>query len=167
MKTRIALLIASAAFVAAANVQANDAHHPTTTGTQGSATTSKSATTAQAGPAAQTERFEEARRQMQKMMAQMDQIRQTKDPAERQKLMDEHMRTMQDTMQSMHAMGGPMMMDMMGQQQGMGGVPSHSQSGKRGSGMNERMEMMERRMDMMQMMMEQMLQQQKPPAPAQ
>ncbi len=150
---KIALLIASAALVAGTNVQANDAQHP--------------ASATQAAPSVQSsERFEEARAQMQKMLAQMDQIHQTKDPAERQRLMDEHMRTMQDTMQSMHAMGGPMMMDMMGQQ-GMGGVPNKTQSGKRGSGVNERIDMMEKRMDVMQMMMEQMLKQQKAPAAVQ
>jgi hypothetical protein len=166
MKTKIALLVMSAALVAAASVQANDAHHPASA-TQGSAPAPKAAAKKPA-PAGQPsdQRFEDARRQMQKMLAQMDEIRQTKDPAVRQRLMDEHMRTMQDTMQSMHAMGGPMMMDMMGQQ-GTGGVTSNVQSGKRGSGVNERMDMMERRMDMMQMMMEQMLQQQKSPPSAQ
>ena len=165
MKTKIALLMMSAALVTAANVQANDAHHPASA-TQGSASAPKTAAKQSASTAKSTERFEEARKQMQKMMAQMDQIRQTKDPAVRERLMEEHMRTMQDTMQSMHAMGGPMMMDMMGSQ-GMGGVTSNVQSGKRGSGVNERMDMMEKRMDMMQMMMEQMLQQQKSPPSAQ
>ena len=59
-----------------------------------------------------------------------------------------------------------MMMAMMGPQ-GMGGATNRAQSGKRGAGMNQRMDMMEKRMDMMQMMMEQMMQQQNPPAPAQ
>ncbi|WP_230951677.1 hypothetical protein [Burkholderia diffusa] len=59
-----------------------------------------------------------------------------------------------------------MMMNMMGPQ-GMSGVTNRAQSGKRGGSANERMDMMEKRLDMMQMMMEQMLQQQKPPAPAQ
>lgn len=160
MKSTITTCIVSAILLVATSAYANDAHHPETA-TQKSATAPKAATSGQSDQSA--ERFENARRQMQKMLAQMDAIRETKDPAERQRLMDEHMRTMQDTMQSMHAMGGPMMMNMMGPQ-GMGGGGSQAQSGKRG-GMGERMDVMEKRMDMMQMMMEQMLQQQTPPAP--
>ncbi|MBS2132130.1 hypothetical protein KEX41_28495 (plasmid) [Burkholderia thailandensis] len=168
MKTRIALSLfaVSTALAMAANVQANDAHHPASA-VQPGVSAPKASAGAQPAPAAQSaERYEDARRQMQKMLAQMEEIRQTKDPAARQRLMDEHMRTMQDTMRSMHGMGGPMMMDMMGQQ-GMGGTTNRAQSGKRGSGVNERMDMMEKRMDMMQMMMDQMLQQQNPPTPAQ
>lgn len=162
MKSTITAVIGSAVLLAATGAYANDAHHPETA-TQKSATAPKKTTSGQSDQSA--ERFENARRQMQKMLAEMDAIRETKDPAERQRLMDEHMRTMQDTMQAMHAMGGPMMMNMMGPQ-GMGGGGSQAQSGKPG-GMGARMDMMERRMDMMQMMMEQMLQQQQtPPAPA-
>ncbi|MBF5008692.1 hypothetical protein [Burkholderia pseudomultivorans] len=157
MKARIATCVVSALLLVTANTYANEAHHPEAA-PQKSATVSKKVVPGQSDQSA--ERFENARRQMQKMLAQMDAIRETKDPAERQRLMDEHMRTMQDAIQSMHAMGGPMMMNMMGPQ-GMGGGGSEAQSGNRGS-MGARMDMMEKRMDMMQMMMEQMLQQQMP-----
>ncbi|RQP27733.1 hypothetical protein [Burkholderia ubonensis] len=162
MKTRIATCIVSFALLAAANAQANDAHHPDAAA-QKSAAAPKAATPGQS--AQSTERFENVRRQLQKMLAQMDAIRETKDSAERQRLMDEHLRTMQETMQSMRAMGGPMMMGMMAPQ-GMGGAQNQMQSGKRGgAAMSERMDMMEKRMDMMQMMMEQMMQQQAPTTP--
>ncbi|WP_233217292.1 hypothetical protein [Trinickia dabaoshanensis] len=162
MRTALSLFAVSTALAMAmaANVRANDAHHPASAAQPGVSAPKVSASEQSA------ERLEDARRQMQKMLAQMDEIRQTKDPVARQRLMDEHMRTLQDAMQSMHAMGGPMMMAMMGPQ-GMGGATNRVQSGKRGAGMNQRMDMMEKRMDMMQMMMEQMMQQQNPPAPAQ
>ncbi|VWC92515.1 hypothetical protein BCO18430_03346 [Burkholderia contaminans] len=160
MRTRIATCIIGLALLGVANAQANDAHHPDATA-QKSAPAPKATAPNQA--AQSTERFENARRQMQRMLAEMDEIRQTKDPAERQRLMDEHWRTMQETFQAMRGMGGPTMMGMMGPQ-GMGGGSSQTQSGKRGMGMVDRMDMMEKRMDMMQMMMEQMMQQQNPPA---
>lgn len=69
---------------------------------------------------------------MKSMQAQMDQIRRNTDPREREKLLAEHMRSMQEGMQMMRGMGG--------------------QHGA---------EMMQGRMDMMQMMMEQMLEHQK------
>ena len=82
---------------------------------------------------------------MKAMQAQMDTIRNTTDPKERQILMQAHMQAMQENMKMMRGMGGPMM----GGQKGggmMGGDPK------------QRQEMMEKRMDMMQMMMEQMMQ---------
>lgn len=73
---------------------------------------------------------------MSKHMPQMEKIRATSDPKERQQLMRDHMQSMQDNMKMMHGMSGPMTMgDMM-----------------------KRHAMMEQRMDMMQMMMEQMMQ---------
>jgi len=84
---------------------------------------------------------------MKTMQAQMDKIRQTTDPKEREKLMTEHMKSMQEGMRMMRGMGGGMM-GMMGG--GMMGGGAGSQS----------MPMMEGRMDMMQMMMEQMMQHQ-------
>jgi hypothetical protein len=54
---------------------------------------------------------------MNEMQAQMDQLRETQDPKERQKLLDEHWATMQSAMSIMHGMWGPQMMGpgMMGQ----------------------------------------------------
>ena len=87
------------------------------------------------------------------MQAQMDKIRQTNDPKEREKLLAEHMKSMQDGMQMMRGTGGGMMGMMGGGQRGSGGQSA---------------QMMERRMDMMQMMMEQVMQHQQmmqqPPA---
>jgi len=105
------VLAVSAALIVTAPVLAQDAHHPERAG-QGAPTAK-----AQLAPISSTDaetRFEHARQQMKKMLAQMDKIYQTKDPKERQRLVTEHMQTMRDTMQAMHGMGGPMMMDMMG-----------------------------------------------------
>ena len=92
---------------------------------------------------------------MQVMQAQMDTIRNTTDPAQRQKLMQEHMQTMQENMKTMRAMGGPMM-------KGEGGHAGMMMGGKKGGmkdgDMMKHHAMMEQRMDMMQMMMEQMMQ---------
>jgi len=105
-------------------------------------------------------------KQMAQMQEQMDRIRKTKDPKERQKLMDEHMRSMNEEMTMMRGMGGGMMMGM------MGGKPGSMGPGMMGGGQGmdpkQRQDMMEKRMDMMQMMMEQMMQHQQmmQPAPA-
>lgn len=72
---------------------------------------------------------------MQTMQQQMQQIHASKDPAERKRLMDEHMRSMQGMSSMMSRMGGPASPDP-----------------------DQRMQMMEMRMDMMHKMMEQMLQ---------
>ncbi|SOE87603.1 hypothetical protein SAMN05446935_8251 [Burkholderia sp. YR290] len=50
------------------------------------------------------------REQMATMQAQMNQIRQTQDPKERQKLLQQHWATMQSAMTTMHDMWGPGMM---------------------------------------------------------
>jgi hypothetical protein len=80
----------------------------------------------------------------------MEKMRQTTDPAEREKLMQEHMQTMQEHMKSMgehmksmHGSGGGMMMgaDQKGRQEIT----------------EKRLDMIEKRMDLMQMMMEQMM----------
>lgn len=77
--------------------------------------------------------------QMLKMQDEMRRIRGTTDPVERQRLMDEHMKSMQQMM--------PMMSGMTEMGRGAGqGTPE------------QRMQMMEMRMDMMHKMMEQMLQ---------
>ena len=82
---------------------------------------------------------------MKAMQAQMARIRSTTDPKEREKLMQEHMKSMQDNMAKMRGMGGGM----------MGGMAS------KGGDETKHHAMMEQRMDMMQMMMEQMLEHQK------
>ena len=88
---------------------------------------------------------------MKAMQAQMNTIRSTTDPKERQQLMQEHMQAMQENMKMMRGMGGPMMM-------GAAGDGSPMKGGMMGGDPKQRQEMMEKRMDMMQMMMEQMMQ---------
>jgi periplasmic protein CpxP/Spy len=87
------------------------------------------------GPGGGTQSMPMMNEHMQKMQKQMQQIHAAKDPAERKRLMEEHMKSMQGMM--------PMM-------SGMGASPN--------SDPNQRMQMMEMRMDMMHKMMEQMLQ---------
>jgi hypothetical protein len=91
---------------------------------------------------------------MSAMQAQMASIRTTTDPAERQKLMQAHMKSMQDNMRAMSAMGGPMMMG--GDQRG--GMAMGDGQPMAGGDLMQRHQVMETRMNMMQMMMEQMLQ---------
>lgn len=95
------------------------------------------------------------------MQVQMDRIHQTKDPKGRQRLMAEHVQAIQDAIQTVHDMGGPMMMDMMGGQ-GMGVGGAAPMTGGSGMPMEQHMNMMENRMDMVQMMMNRMLKQQEP-----
>ncbi|MHC6052202.1 hypothetical protein ACYT84_10640 [Ralstonia solanacearum] len=158
-KKRIGCLVASALLIGSTPAFAVDAHHPDEASQPAAASQKKAPAVPTSGDA--EKRFEQARQQMKNMLAQMDKIHQTKDPKERQRLMTEHMQAMQDTMQTMRSMGGPMMMDMMGGQ-GMGAGGSGPMMGGSGMPMDQRMNMMENRMDMMQMMMEQMLKQQEP-----
>ncbi|MDP2169848.1 MAG: DUF305 domain-containing protein [Rhodocyclaceae bacterium] len=57
---------------------------------------------------------------MKKMQQQMDQLRVTDDPAERERLMQQHMQTMQDNMMTMHGM------------RGMGGMKMQGSTGRGG-----------------------------------
>ncbi|MBS2132154.1 hypothetical protein KEX41_28635 (plasmid) [Burkholderia thailandensis] len=160
MKTRMALLISSTILIAATHAFADDthdAHHAAA-----AAASSSTSAMMSAHPGAQ---YEAMRSEMFKIMDQMHQIRQTKNPVERRRLLGEHMQTMQETMRMMRTMGGPMMMGMSGGQQ-TGGPAMHAQGASGGVDVSERMTMLDQRMDMMQMMMEQMMQQQNPPAPA-
>jgi hypothetical protein len=95
------------------------------------------------------------RERMNTMHNQMDRIQQTKDPEERQRLLEEHWKTMDKQMADMRTMEG-----MMGGM--MGGM--HGRRGDQGRGNMHMMDpeqrdtYMQDRMDMMQMMMEQMMQ---------
>ena len=73
-----------------------------------------------------------------------------KTPEERNALMAEHMKTMQDCMAMMGAMGGAGMGSMQGQKP----MPGN---------MNERQQMMEKRMEMMEAMMQMMMDRMPPP----
>jgi hypothetical protein len=102
---------------------------------------------------------------MKKMQGIMARMQKTTDPAERQKLMTEHMQAMQEGMKTMRGMsgmmhgmtgGGMMGTGMMGQApKEEGGKPGMSDGGPMSPAM------LESRMEMMQMMMEQMMQHQK------
>ncbi len=91
---------------------------------------------------------------MGKMQEQMAKIRSTSDPAERQKLMLEHMSAMREAMGTMMKTGGPGtgMMPGGGMMAGSAAPPASEVPGRMG--------MMEQRMGMMQMMMDQMIQHQ-------
>jgi len=110
---------------------------------------------APAKPAMSMDMDKQMPRMQENMQTQMDKIRKTTDPKERQKLMQEHMQAMQENMKAMRGMGGPMMKG--GAEDGgmmMGGKKGGMMEGD----MMKRHAMMEKRMDMMQMMMEQMMQ---------
>jgi len=153
----------------ASAVYADDAHHPE----QGSASTSQPAAGKDVLPrqsaapdkpmsnagdsGAADAQMAKAQERMKQAQALMAKLRETKDPAERRKLMREHAQAMRDTMgmmreMKMGMMGGGQGMGMMGGGQGMGMM-----GGGQGMGMMPMHQMMEDRMEMMQMMMEQML----------
>jgi len=92
---------------------------------------------------------------MQKMQQQMEKLQATTDPKERQKLMDEHMLAMQETMKTMHSLGGPMMM---GSDRHAGMAMTDKKIAMTEADMMQHHTLMENRVDMMQMMMEQMVQ---------
>lgn len=96
---------------------------------------------------------------MQKMQEQMAAIRQSGDPAERQKLMQEHFQSMQEAMQSLRGAGTGGGMPCCCKQYcaQAGGKPGAGSQCARGAGTG----MMEQRMDMMQTMMENMLEHQR------
>lgn len=146
---------------------ANEEHHPAgdnkpVASTPATRPASAAKATSKKPAANDTEKqFDASQAQMKKMIVQMEKIRQTRDPKERQRLMQEHLQTMHEGAQAMRGTGGGMMMNMMdcpmmgdkGSTQGcpmMGVSTSKMEPGKR-------MNMMEKRMDMMQMMMEQMI----------
>lgn len=100
-----------------------------------------------------------------RMQSQLEQVAKSKDPKQRQQLMQEHMKTMQENMMaSKGMMDCPMMKDgMMGGGMGMMGQDG-GQGGMSPDAMMNRMQMMEKRMDMMQTMMEQQMSKSQPAA---
>ncbi|MBT9524707.1 MAG: hypothetical protein IV105_05565 [Rhizobacter sp.] len=93
---------------------------------------------------------------MKAMREMHDKMMNAKTPEEKQALMAEHMKAMQDGMQMMKGMGG-------GMGGGMGAGPGMGPMGGMGAkgmpaDMGQRQKMMEDRMDMMQMMMDMMMQ---------
>lgn len=114
----------------------------------------------------------QAQENMKKMQEQMNNIHQTQDPQERQKLLQDHWATMQSNMQMMHGMGGtgrmgccaggPMMGGQMMGHDMMGGPMMGWQgySNLTPEQMKQRQYMMDRYMGMQQMMMDHMMQHQ-------
>jgi hypothetical protein len=138
-KSHIAVL-GAAALLAAGATFAQDAKAP--------APTSKAAV--QPAPGMDAKQMDE---QMKKMQALHDKMVSAKTPEERQKLMEEQRKSMQEGMGMMHQMmqGGGMMGGMGGGMMGQKGAPADP---------NAQMQMMGKRMDMMQMMMQMMMDQQ-------
>jgi thiamine pyrophosphate-dependent acetolactate synthase large subunit-like protein len=157
MKNLITVISVTVALLAAPVVSAVEEHHPD----QKPAT----APTTQSPPKDPEQVVKQMKENADKLRVQVDKIAKTKDPAARQKLVQEHMQMLRAGMATagsmmgsmgagpgggmgMGMMGGGMTMDcpMMGQM--MGG-------GMMGEQMMQRMQQMEKRMDMMQMMLEQ------------
>mgnify|MGYP003482738879 CR=1 FL=1 len=92
--------------------------------------------------------------EMEKMQQQMDKIMATTDPKIRQKLLQEHMETMQSSMKAMRDMQGSSM-------KGSAQPGGKSMGSMKDKDMQNRQEMTETRMNMMQMMMDQMMQRDK------
>ena len=89
---------------------------------------------------------------MKDMQAMRDKMMNVKTPAERQALMDEHMKTMHEGMEMMNSMKA------MGGMHGKAGTPRMSGMKDMPMDMSKHHQMMEMRMDMMQTMMEMMMQ---------
>lgn len=139
---------------------ADDAHHPEKAQ---KAAGGKTATKPAESEMAAEKRVKPAQDIMRKLQDQMEKIRKTDDPQERQRLMQEHMQTMKEGMKELRGMGGMKMMDMGkgGKQGGM--MMGMGEGGKKGGmmmggDMMKMHDMMEMRMEMMEMMMDQMMQ---------
>ena len=130
-------LLVTTLMVSALAVQpalAVDAHHPDQPSGAAAPTTD------------QTQTIQKMQANTVRMQGQLEQMVKSKDPSERQKLMQEHMQTMQENMMAgKRMMGG--MMDCPMMKGGMMGGGSGMGTDK---GMAKRLEMMEKRIDMMQ-----------------
>ncbi|MBC7468244.1 MAG: hypothetical protein H7322_02840 [Ramlibacter sp.] len=99
--------------------------------------------TAAAGTMGTSEQMAKMDAQMQAMRAMHEKMMAAKTPDERNKMMAEHMKTMQDSMQMMKGMGGAGMGDMKGMPGMTAEMTAHHQM------MEKRMQMMETMMPMM------------------
>lgn len=138
-------------------------------GAQPSSSPDKSPQTRQSAPSVTEFDKQQAQWQehMKQMQAQMDKIRQTKDPKERQRLLEEHWTAMQAAMSVMHNMwgtggccaaGAPMGPGMMGGRGMMGwGHMGGFYSGLSQEQLKQRQYMMEQYVPMQQMMMDHMM----------
>src|SRR3989304_3804202 len=135
---------------------------------QGSAPESKSSSSAGDSSVADMQ-MGKAQERMKQAQALMAKLREAKDPAERQRLMQQHTQAMRDTMGMMHDMKMDKMScgqdkDAMNCGQSKSAMGGDHKMGPMGGdhmmGMMNMHQMMEERMDMMQMMMEKMIERQ-------
>lgn len=142
--TLVGICVASLSLsVMAQTADEHKAHHPAGSTSPASANMKAAAKPTGAGPMAAMAKMDE---HMKAMQAMHEKMLAAKTTAERQALMDEHMKLMQDGMGMMQQMGAGM--------QGMGGM----QGGKgMPANMAERQQMMEKRMQMMESTMQMML----------
>lgn len=127
---------------------ADDAHHPekaTLPAAAPAAATDQASAPKAAAKPAEALPADRARAPLGKARELMARIQQSRDPAEKEKLMHEHMQAMREGMAMMREMGSGMMM----------GMPSAA--AMKDCGMMSGHAQMERRLDAMQQMMEQML----------
>ena len=150
--TVLSVALAAAAMGAAAQPAAEQAPRTPNAPAAGQPPASQSGTAARRGDA---DRMAAMDRQMKIMREMHEKMARAKTPEERNALMAEHMKTIQEGMATMNMMGGPGMGPMGGMQ---GGKPMPGN-------MNERQQMMEKRMEMMQSMMRMMMER-LPPTPA-
>lgn len=146
MKNLAFVVALTVPLLVASTASAVDEHHPDQTPTAA----------APAAPKDAEKTVQQMGENVNKLRAQMDKIQKAKDPAERQKLVQEHMQTLRASMTTAAtAMGGmPGPGGMMGA--GMMDCPMMGSMGNMmGEQMMQRMQQMEKRMDMMQMMLEQ------------
>ena len=142
--TLVGICVASLSLgVMAQTADEHKAHHPAGSTSPASANMKAAAKPTGAGPMAAMAKMDE---HMKAMQAMHEKMLAAKSTAERQALVDEHMKLMQDGMGMMQQMGAGM--------QGMGGM----QAGKSMPvNMAERQQMMEKRMQMMESTMQMML----------
>ena len=158
MKTNLPALLMGATLVALSVPVLNAATPPATgSAAQGPAAVHVSSTEMAAMQA-----------RMRLMREQMMRIHKAKSPAERERLLREHMQTMLEQMRAMRAMQGESMCGMMGRGMMRGGMMGGAQKGIKGGGKMapgtagaarsaRSAQCMQSRLDMMQMMMEQMM----------
>lgn len=155
MIATLVLALAGSAFAAdAVDTTDHNAHHPagTTSATKAPTTKVKTATSKATPAIAMMDTKIQAMQDMhEKMVA-------AKTPEERNALMGEHVKTMQDAMGSMGMMGGMGGKGGMGMGMGMGG----GMQGQMPLDMATRQQMMEKRMEMMASMMQMMMDQMAP-----
>ena len=168
-------VVVGAMSVALAQVSPEEhaAHHPDQAATGQAATATKKVAPTSATPSAKTAPADatvtEMQARMKSMQELMGKLSQTKDPAERARLLAQHRQAMHEQLASMQHMGCPMMGESAGTMSGAAhpamtnkGMPGNEGGGMIGQGMMSGgmmkcHEMMQTRMDMMVGMMDQIM----------